>query len=1437
MKKILSWVLMLCIMLSAIPTAFVFASDEEFKVYYNSTGFDAKGQKPGSVDVKGNTISLKFEEEVDNRYMHMETLDPTTDYYWQFSIKEAERYMVFEMDFSTTGNIPGGSVTYKNLENTMTPALFSFGDNTITFLDGKTLDIKKGKWTNVQLIADFENFTYDVYSNGKRVTRDVPFKGDNSISRIRIHPGFENEVGTVLMVDNLKIYSGKELQEISNEPEVRAIRGEREDIIEGTPFKETDVCGDSVIYNTGGYDAINKISATKGDGNIVEIREDETGNRYLHCETVGGTQNFYWQIAPVVTRFTVFEMDLSTNGSLPSGNIQYKDMNSKAAGSILSFNTDNVIKFKNGTTTLEKGKWTNIAICIDFLTNKHAVYVDGKQIFKDVVLSASAPSMAQFRMYYSGGNTPGTAMLVDNFKVYEGEAPRSDVPDEFVKQYEKAKIDRTNDKGTKALGDVVALSVGGNGIYYGGEKHAIDAPAYIDNSRTLIPVRAVSEAFGLDVAWDADTRTVTVDGKSKIVIDSTEMILPDGSSYTLDVPAKITNNRTFIPLRALCEKILGKTVTWHERGIIVIDDEAFTIDDSNAQTINDYLLFDRPTNEQITERFNTYNKNTHPRILMDGARKEQVIYNYQNDPDVKKWGDKIISTADTQLKAAMPEYVLPDNYRLLATSRDVYNKARHLSMAYVLTGDSKYPDGLYKIFQAAGSFPDWNPQHFLDVAEMTFAFSIGYDWCYDYWTDEQKAYLEETIYKYGVSVMRDSQYSNLFVGGLGAGNKTNWNVVCNGGTIAGAIAIFDKHPEECADLISISLRDLESMMNTFYPDGAWDEGPGYWDYTIDYTKNLFATLDAALGTDFNILKAPGFSKTAFFHLASEGSQGTNNYHDGGITFGSDPSYMWISEIENQPDIARVRLFDLNVGNVSPSIYDILYYDTSIKGTDFTMAKDHYLRNVEFVSMRNSWTDDSAAYLSYHGGVGTCNHSHLDTGTFIFDLGGIRWAPDLGADDYNLTGYFGSEKHTYYRLRPEGHNVYVIDPDNKEGQVLDHFATVESLVSKERGAYSVLDMTPAYSKWVNKARRGYMLTDDRRSGIIRDEIEFNQEGREFWWFMNTPLNAEIEIVDKNTAYIKKDGLALKFMISSDIANYELGVMDAAPLPTSPNPAGQNKNSGYRKIYLKGTAGAVNYVECKMILADDVYASEPMLLTPIDQWTLPEGSIQEIPVLDSISVNGVALAEFNPTTTTYSRTLRYDDTTVANITATAAEGLKVEIIPGATYADPIAIKVSYENNPLLARMYYYTTNVLPKLDDIGDYTRHQVVGHEASDEPEANHPASNVSDNDIQPESRWAATDNAWLILDLGEVQEVDAIGVSAWKGDARAYAFKIEVSVDGVNWTEVIAERSTENSYGESIGIYPFETGAVNARYVRYSGGGNSVNNWNSLMEIAVLKKK
>ena len=92
-----------------------------------------------------------------------------------------------------------------------------------------------------------------------------------------------------------------------------------------------------------------------------------------------------------------------------------------------------------------------------------------------------------------------------------------------------------------------------------------DVPAQIVNGRTMIPVRAVAEAFGADVGWDETTETVTVVRPgTKIVLQlGANSFQKNGETVELDVPAFETDGRTLLPARAVAEA-LDCTVDWDE---------------------------------------------------------------------------------------------------------------------------------------------------------------------------------------------------------------------------------------------------------------------------------------------------------------------------------------------------------------------------------------------------------------------------------------------------------------------------------------------------------------------------------------------------------------------------------------------------------------------------------------------------------------------------------------------------------------------------------------------------------------------------------------------------------------------------------------------------------------------------------------------------------
>lgn len=1286
----------------------------------------------------------------------------------------------------------------------------------------KQIDVQPGEWTD---------YTFD-FSELATNREPVGYKQIDTITLHGVGWNNKHEPGAVMYVDGFTLSGDPTSISGSDNP------GTTSKPSGGKTFTEADTdVGEKIFFNgkASGIDGLSNQKKT----NSIELKEDSDKEKYINFESLDPDSDSHLDLnISGPTRYMVAQMKMAYKGNCMSGNLQYKDSANK---------TTTVMTFDGGTLTIgntevakldSKGKYTDIALAFDWAKNTANIYVNGELKHKDLSIAAEDKDAISLLRIYCTKNPTGNNLMIKDYVVYEGKELREISKDTTAPRVGKIATD--NSAAIKTLGDNVAIAVGGNGIYYNKEKHDIDAPAFVKDDRTLVPVRAISEAFGLKVDWDEATGTVTIDDKSKIVIGSADMILPNGSTYTLDVTAETYSDRTFLPLRALCEQILGKVVTWDERGLIVIGDAEFTTSESALKEAFNYLLYDRPMAEELIQKFNDENKNQHPRVIMDREIYDKVVYNYANDELVKSWGDKIIAQADKTLNKLMPQYVLPDNYRLLATSRDVYDRAKTLSMAYILTKDKKYADNLYKVFETVGAFPDWNPQHFLDIGEMTCALAIGYDWLYDVWTDDQKKFLEETIYNYGLVTADKAYYNQL--GSFGwwtPNNTTNWNVVCNGGILTGAVAVFDKYPEFCANLIQLGTRDVEAMMNSFYPDGAWFEGIGYWSYTLDYTVNMMSTLQACFDTDFNLTKAPGFEKTVYFSMAGDGPVGINNYHDAGAGHQNSPNYFWLSNQFNEPGVTNVRLFNMQALNWSPTVFDLLWYNTDIKGTDFELAKDTYLSDVEFVAMRNSWVDFEGAWLSYHAGKANVNHSHLDTGSFIVDMLGERWALDLGGDDYNIPGYFGDTKHKLYRLRPEGHNLYVINPSDYPGQDVNSFCKVENgVVSKPRGAYSIADLTPAYNRDVTSARRGYMLGDDRRSALIRDEITFRGSSNDFYWFSHIGAGTTAEILDQKTVLLTQNGKQVKVMVDTDLPDYELTLMDAKPLPGSPKIDGQNTNNGIQKITIHSPkASGSAYVQVKFIPADDINAEKPLENIKLDDWTIPDGEFKPKPIAPTLSAlyrDGEQIPSFTELMTGYSVSVPYDATAIPQITATAEDGCEISVEQSQSFDTPTIIKVWRTDEPEAVRKYTISYVVLPKLEDVNGWKRLQVVSHSASDEPEPDHPASQVSNNDTSADSRWAAEGKQWITLDLGSVQTVSAVGLSWWKGNERVYSFDIEVSADGTNFESVLKEKAGDGKT-EGFEIFEFPK-AYDVRYIRYTGYGNTANQWNSVTEFAALTK-
>jgi hypothetical protein len=165
--------------------------------------------------------------------------------------------------------------------------------------------------------------------------------------------------------------------------------------------------------------------------------------------------------------------------------------------------------------------------------------------------------------------------------------------------------------------------------------------------------------------------------------------------------------------------------------------------------------------------------------------------------------------------------------------------------------------------------------------------------------------------------------------------------------------------------------------------------------------------------------------------------------------------------------------------------------------------------------RNTWSSDSAAYPVYLAikggnvsGPGARSpplpedvflHNQADAGSFILDGARQRWIIDLGADDYDLPGYFdhGADNRSgsrwrYYRTQTAGHNTLVIDDGN---QIPDARAPIVGNCVDGDCKWAVFDLSAAYGKPAGSIWRGAALID--RQVVIQDEVRAELSGKIVW----------------------------------------------------------------------------------------------------------------------------------------------------------------------------------------------------------------------------------------------------------------------------------------------------------------------------------------------------
>ena len=201
------------------------------------------------------------------------------------------------------------------------------------------------------------------------------------------------------------------------------------------------------------------------------------------------------------------------------------------------------------------------------------------------------------------------------------------------------------------------------------------------------------------------------------------------------------------------------------------------------------------------------------------------------------------------------------------------------------------------------------------------------------------------------------------------------------------------------------------------------------------------------------------------------------------------------------------------------------------------------------TFRSNWEDPEALFLATAARDNKAPRAHLDLGSFIFEAGGVRWALDLGPDDYGP----GTKPHfSYYRTRTEAHNTLTIDGENQdpaaEGRITRHEFTPDL-------AWVQFDLAHAYPGKM-KGHAAPHRTGAAASVLIQDSVRADQPVEAAWGMIT---EAEVMLTGQR-AELRKDN----WICAAEILTPRHALFDVESTHSAPP---QNPNTGTRKLIVR------------------------------------------------------------------------------------------------------------------------------------------------------------------------------------------------------------------------------------------------------------------------------
>lgn len=1483
MKRILAILLSAVLLLGAVPC--VMADEGTVAALLNETFVDTMTNAvPNSAATFGDGSLVQVIKNNGGKILRVRNRWESALVHFSFSIGANLEIVIENRVMVEDNNSEKELLQYANGSNRFTLVTRKENGELVDMGGKKIGKMPTNQWMVFSAVLNLETLRYELYVDGVLKSHRGVLRDPKEMTKVGFTSKNNAEQETTMYCDYFRVYAGTEPVSSDRFAEAVYNTAEKQTRVEHAtePKYKPSLIFELDCETQAVGQGINGMPVWNGTAGVTLDPDD--GNQFFRMKYERGSGAMVGAYSMIESYpCMVVQMDVRVNRkSRVEWQIICRDaaanghdlriIRVNAAGKFLAADESTVISDKS-----TRDGWVNIAAVIDFRTKDIDYYIDGELALENFsyadITTASANEVSstiwEVRWQSPTAGATGEHYLdFDNVLFYKAIAPvdkdtlmgggtameetgdtidyeldssalNPDMkgfhavseaisveknPSSYLTDYSKTK---------ETYKDAICVVAENSNVWVKNGKYSSDYKFIWDGAHILGPAPTLAAFWNKQLSYDAGSKTATIGNLTAKAGD--KFITVDGKEYASESKVQEIDGILYIPVREFARYGMHKFYGESSKGFgVIAPDErpyhfngnpgggALLYSVSDYSHMMAYLILDRYNADTIQQKFDQHIKNKpYPRVQTIKTEAPQIKAATETDPRMKEFSDLTLRDAKAMLNQTLN---IPDTPGVQINGLPGTFVPQQLWYAYYMTGDRAYIDKIKEFANYLINLQYWNGEvHMLSTSWICLYLAYTYDLLRDELTQDEKDAIVYACTNKAIKIHNQYMYGTKW--NDWPLRDFNWNVICNTGPMLAAMIFLGEGYDDALflDTIEKSQVSLGYFMQYFAPDGGGWESMGYTNYLLSYMTLLLDGVCVYFDEDLGLLKYPGLDKVGNFLVNATARDHSWTIHNDTDTVPACTALsMWFTK--------HFKDYEGQQRNIDQLYKNMPQYN--ING--FTMMKNYMpnppqvsyspdldivYRGLELGASRDAWGDGQQTFMGVHGGYNNDAGSQLDLGNFFFEANGKIFADDTGREDYSIQG-------SKYAERAEGHNLWVVNPDESGGQNKIARGVVKLIDNKPKGVIYNIDLLPAYYGMVESAKRGYMLSDDRKIFTVQDEIKPYEGINEFYWFWHTP--SEIEIDEENKmVMLTQDGKKCAVYFDSNV-DFTITKQDhLEPLPRSPKITGQLQQRQAKKqkkivinFFSEGEA-----VTFRAVAVPYGQKWERTELVPMSEWSIPDGSTTEgYNNAEAIYLNGVPVENFR--SDVYDYTMYYPAYYGTPEVKVDTQGKVAEIIQPTEDNNTLVIRIESATVPGNFRTYTITlqSDACVGLPEGGEQI--PIVNVEASDS-DGNVPAGAI-DGDMN--TRWSSANDQWITFDLGERKEFNTYAMVLYGGDGRKLDYEIWVSDDNENFTLV---RDNLLSSGALSGWEYTQFGKVKARYIKLTCHGSTIVPYNSIVEAAI----